>query len=111
MPDESLHIHEFDATDIDWLHCIAFHRRNNMFNNNGLSWQSYDIIYGKIANDTTNFVLTNYLNGAYGEVGSVTAAEFTIRFLEPDNLKDQACFRTQQALNAITFVDSIEVSI
>jgi len=80
-PDESLQIHEFETANIDWLHCIASHRRKNMLINSVTSWESYDIIYGKIANDTTNFVLTNYLNGAYGEVGSVMATALAIRFL------------------------------
>lgn len=111
IPDNALNIYEFGAADIEWLHCIASHRQNYMYPQATDPWQPYDIIYGKIANDTTNFVLTNYLAGAYGKVGSDAAAELAIRFLEPQNLKDQACFRTAHALRAITFVDSMEVSV
>ena len=44
--------------------------------------------FGKIANDTTNPVITTYLNGLYGDVKSDKAVNFAIEQLLPDHLFD-----------------------
>ena len=60
-------------------------------------------IAGKIANDSTNQILSAYINGFYGEVGSYEADETAIKFLLPNNLSDQICFRTENALQNLHF--------
>ena len=43
-------------------------------------------VIGKIANDTTNPVITTYLNGLYGDVKSDKAVNFAIEQLLHDHL-------------------------
>ena len=42
-------------------------------------------------------MLTAYINGFYGEIGSLQADETAITFLLPENLSDQICFRTEKS--------------
>ena len=110
MADETLSIFEFEDADREWLHCVAAHRKlNRSFRRD--KWIDYDIIAGKIANDQTNLVLTAYLDGLYGEIGSAGADRIAIGFLEPDNLKNQVCFRTEKALRCLEFVESVKVGL
>ena len=104
-PTKSLNIdyHEFKSADEDWLHCVVAHRKSGILKDELPKWQNYDIIAGKIANDSTNQVLTAYINGFYGEVGSAEADETAIRFLLPENLSDQICFRTEKVLQNLKF--------
>ncbi len=94
---------EFKSSDEDWLHCVVAHRKSGILKNELEKWQNYDVIAGKIANDSTNQVLTAYINGFYGEIGSYEADETAIKFLLPNNLSDQICFRTEKALQNLHF--------
>ena len=94
---------EFKSSNEDWLHCVVAHRKSGILKNEIEKWQNFDAIAGKIANDSTNQVLTAYINGFYGEVGSVDADETAIKFLLPENLSDQICFRTEKALQNLHF--------
>ena len=94
---------EFSGANEDWLHCVAAHRQKGLLKDEIAKWQKYDILAGKIANDATNQVLTAYMNGLYGEIGSYEADEAAIKFLIPDNLSDQICFRTQNAVETLQF--------
>lgn len=64
-----------------------------------------EIIIGKIANDTTNPVITAYLNGLYGEVSEERSAQIAISLLLPNRLKEQYCFLTQRAINCLETVE------
>mgnify|MGYP000461832968 CR=1 FL=1 len=55
----------FENADVDWLHCIAAHRKKKMFIEVEREMAKYDIIAGKIADDATNATLTAYLAGAF----------------------------------------------
>jgi hypothetical protein len=101
----------FENADADWLHCIVGHRKNNMFPDIVDNMMSYDIVAGKIANDRTNVTITTYLVGGYGIIGSSTADEICIAQLIPERLKDQYCFRTNAALECLSFVGSEKVWI
>lgn len=101
---KDLRIHEFADADVEWLHCVAAHRRKALFPQEISKWGDYDIITGKIANDNTNQVITAYINGLYGPVGTERADSTAISLLMPEKLTDQICFRTVKALNAIRFV-------
>ena len=94
---------EFSGANEDCLHCVAAHRQKGLLKDEITKWQKYDILAGKIANDATNQVLTAYMNGLYGEIGSYEADEAAIKFLIPDNLSDQICFRTQKAVETLQF--------
>ena len=105
----ALHKFEFTEADAMWLHCVVAHRKRNSFLDEVAKWQEYDLIASKIANDNTNLVITAYMDGAYGEVGSERADRIAVDFLEPDNLKDQICFRTVKSFGALSFIGSEKI--
>lgn len=102
---DGLIVHEFVNADSDWLHCVASHRRQGILADEIFKWQKYDLIAGKIANDNTNQVITAYINGTYGAVGSDSADRFAIGLLMPERLTDQVCIRTKTAIDRIKFID------
>jgi hypothetical protein len=106
---DDLAIHEFPAVDEDWLHCVCTHRRAEDSTEPGHTWQKYDIIAGKIANDDTMTVINIYLSGGYGEYGTAEAVATAIRLLKPERLKDQLCFRTMRAISGLRYDQSFEV--
>ena len=101
---ENLETHIFENADVDWLHCIAAHRKKKMFIEVEREMARYDIIAGKIADDATNATLTAYLAGAFGTAGDKEADDFCIRQLLPNKLKDQYCFKTEAAIECLKFV-------
>lgn len=105
-----LRSYHFDEADISWLHCVAAHRKRNSIPGERKKWKEFDLIGGKIANDFTNAVITTYLDGGYGEIGSEIAGRTAISLLEPDRLKDQYCFRTEKALKHLAFIKSERVN-
>lgn len=109
LNNSSLDILTFESADRDWLHCVAAYRKGRSLSTE--AWDAYDIVIGKIANDKTNLVITVYLDGAYGEVGSGSADNIAISLLEPKKLKDQYCFRTQKALCALEYIGSEAVEL
>lgn len=100
---KKLNTYEVKSADKDWLHCIIAHRKAGILQEELAKWQNFDIISGKIANDSTNQVLTAYINGFYGEIGSSEADETAIKFLLPENLSNQICFRTEKSLSNLHF--------
>lgn len=100
---KKLSYHEFSTANGDWLHCVAAHRKSGLLVNEIKKWEKYDILAGKIANDATNQVLTAYINGLYGKIGSYEADETAIKYLIPENLSDQLCFRTKKAIDTLDF--------
>lgn len=101
---DKLEVHIFEEADIDWLHCIAAHRKKKMFAEIEHEMEKYDIIAGKIADDATNATLTAYLAGAFGAAGDKEADDFCIKQLLPNKLKDQYCFKTEAAIECLKFV-------
>lgn len=108
---EDVSLFEFSGTDATWLRCVGGHRKKDLFHGEIERWQEYDIISGKIANDTTNRVILNYISGDYGDPDEESAVNFAITLLRTNKLSDQECFRTEKALNCLKYVDSYEVSI
>lgn len=106
-----LNIYTFDNADEEWLHCVVGHRKYGSFPDEISKWEKYDLIIGKIANDNTNLVITAYMDGVYGEVGSDKADRLAISFLEPENLKNQYCFRTEQAIQRLQYLGCEEVKL
>lgn len=64
-----------------------------------------------IANDNTNATITAYMAGAFGKAGSESADNICISLLLPERLQNQFCFRTNEALACLTFVESGQVWI
>lgn len=99
----------FPDADIDWLHCIVAHRKRKAFPEIEKKMADYDVIIGKIADDTTNATLTAYIAGAFGNIGSKEADEFCITRLLPEKLKNQYCFKTEAALECLHFVEGEKI--
>ena len=101
--------HIFKTADANWLHCIAAHRKRELFLDIEEEMAQYDVIIGKIADDQTNTTLTAYIAGAFGTIGGTEADEFCIKQLLPEKLKDQFCFKTEKALECLHFVEGEKV--
>lgn len=101
---ENLETYIFESADVNWLHCIAAHRKKKMFVEIEKEMEKNDIIAGKIADDATNATLTAYLAGAFGTAGDKETNDFCIRQLLPNKLKDQYCFKTEAAIKCLRFV-------
>ncbi len=105
---EELKIFEFENTDLSWLNCVVGNRRKQ-FKYLAEKWTNYDILSGKVADDDTSTVINAYLLGIYGEIGSEKAGTTAITNLEPENLKNQLCFKTNKALKKLKFIKSEKV--
>lgn len=67
------------------------------------------IAAGKIADDATNAMLTAYLGNVFGIVGDKESDEFCIKQLLPNKLKDQYCFKTEDAIKCLRFMESEKI--
>ena len=103
--------HIFKNADVDWLHCVAAHRKKKMFIEVEQEMTKYDIIAGKIADDATNATLTAYLAGAFGTAGDKESDDFCIKRLLPNKLKNQYCFKTKAAIECLKFVESEKICL
>lgn len=103
---EDLNVLRYEKADADWLHCVAGHRKRDVFPGLADELSKYDIIIGKVANDQTNATIAAYMAYAYGEIGSKQADDMCISLLLPERLKDQFCFRTEPALKCLEFAGS-----
>lgn len=108
-PSEINSIYEFPDANMQWLWFIALNRRNKLAtvlkDKIDSAICDSDVIIGKIANDTTNPVITTYLNGLYGEIDKESSAQIAISLLLPNRLKEQYCFLTQQAIDCLETVE------
>jgi hypothetical protein len=99
---------EFESTDEAWLGCVCAFRTLTV---DVSTWETRDVIAGKIANDDTMTVINIYLAEGYGPVGSPDAVATAIRLLKPERLQDQLCLKTETALERVTFVRAQEVAV
>ena len=104
-----LSIYEFEAADAHWLDCVVAHRKAKGFAEVIKQYGDYDVIGGKIANDATNAVITAYMAGLYGAVGSERTSVLCVSLLLTERLANQYCFRTQKALDDLHFTGSYQV--
>lgn len=106
---EGLSVFEFRTADVEWLRYVASNRRpeiaQRLMAEAQVGPDGADVIVGKIANDTTNAVITTCLNGLYGGIETESAANIAIGMLLPNRLKDQLCFRTERALGCLVLED------
>lgn len=106
-----LKVFSFETADVDWLHCIVAHRKNNSFSEIRKQMTVYDVVSGKIANDDTNATILAYMGNVYGPMGSVQADNICISLLLPERLQDQFCFRSVNALSKLQYIKSEKVSL
>lgn len=102
-------VFEFADADKEWLWFIALNRRSHLAKDlapkiDNILFGS-EIIVGKIANDTTNPVITTYLMGLYGSIADERSAQTAISLLLPDRLKEQYCFLSQRAVSCLKVVE------
>ena len=108
---DAIQVFEFSDADVEWLHCVTAHRKEDYFQEWLEKLGKYDVVVGKIADDQTNATLIAYIGGAYGEVGDKMADEFCISRLLPERLQDQYCFKTGKAIAQLKFVESEKVCL
>lgn len=99
-------IHSFNEANKEWLYFVASNRRKNLFPAIRTTYDRFDIIGGKIANDRTARTLQLYISGGYGEPGSKEADDIAITTLLPNRLEDQFCFRSIKAIQTLEFIRS-----
>lgn len=102
---QELETHIFSKADALWLEVITGHRRFEDFPKIVEAYRKFDVIAGKVANDKTNAVITAYLTGLYGTVGSKRAVKTAISLLRPYQLVDQFCFRSEKALLSLKHIE------
>lgn len=105
-----LRVFEFPTTDINWFNCIIGNRKAEL-KYLAQPWEDYDVLMGKVADDNTSLVINAYMTGVYGEINTPNAINTAIRLLEPENLNNQICFKTEKALKKIKFFREEGVSI
>ena len=98
----------FDETDVEWLHFVVSNRDNTYFTELREYYKKYNVIIGKIANDRTASTLQAYIENVYGPVGTQEADLRAIQTLLPNRLEDQICFRDENAVACLKYVESIE---
>lgn len=90
----TLKILQFETVSKKWLKFI-FSNRMNIAKNN-----SYDIIIGPVANDNTMPTLKLYF-------AKILDEKETMKRLQPQNLVDQFTFKTEKALSALSFLETL----
>ena len=108
---DNLNIFAYETADVNWLHCIVAHRRNDVFVELRKQMESYDVISGKIANDDTNTTIMAYMGNVFGEMENGQSDKMCISLLLPERLQDQFCFRTEKALSKLRFLKSEKVTL
>ena len=91
-----LNVIRYESADKEWLRFVSACRSEQK------SGDEYDIIIGPVADDRTFDVISLYLIGVYDE-------DEAIRRLLPFKLKDQYAFKSEKALELLTFKRGIFV--
>lgn len=104
--DPNLLVHCFQDANIEWLHFVSANRDNTLFPKLLRKYKTTDIVAGKIADDQTARTLQQYINAFFGIPGTSKADSEAIKKLIPNRLKDQFCFRTEEAIGSLEFIRS-----
>ena len=99
----------YESANVEWLHCVVGHRKKHTFDDCVKQLIHYDVIAGKIANDSTNTTINAYMTNTFGAVGSNRADAICIELLLPNRLQDQFCFRSKKVLECLEFKGSEKV--
>ena len=91
-----LNVIRYESADKEWLRFVSACRSEQK------GGDEYDIIIGPVADDRTFDVISLYLIGVYDE-------DEAIRRLLPFKLKDQYAFKSEKALELLTFKRGIFV--
>lgn len=88
----SLRVKVFDNADREWLQYIGDNRKGIT------SKEQYDLVIGPVANDTTMQTLRLFF-------AQILTVDETLKRLLPQKLHDQFAFKTQKALDILTFLE------
>lgn len=83
----------FDSTSMEWLEFIIKCRSDLTFEH------SFDIVYGKIANDTVGETISFVLSG-------VMRKEDALERLNFEKINNQLCFHSEKSFQALSFINS-----
>ncbi|MCQ2749198.1 MAG: DUF3990 domain-containing protein [Clostridia bacterium] len=100
--EENLKTYEFKEADSDWFNTIIGFRKHG----DDYKFKNYDLVIGKIADDSTRLVLDSAINNVYGNVNDPEVQKFIIRLLEVDRLKTQYCFKTDKAIKSLQYIET-----
>ena len=92
---DALNVRKFEAYDTEWLDFVMQCRR-------GLDESEFDIVIGGIANDKVFNTVELYFDDLINKNEALKRLKF-----EMPNV--QYCFRTHKALEALTFVESVNI--
>lgn len=93
---ENLDILLFEMPNKEWLRYVSANRTGK------ITEGEYDIVIGPVANDQAIRTVNNYLAGYFSE-------DIAIQLLLPQKLKDQYAFKTEKALNVLTFKEVVNI--
>jgi hypothetical protein len=93
----------FRTFDIEWLDFVAWNRMNTVVNH------SYDLIIGPVADASTRDIIVKYENDIYGDKNSYEVKQKVIQLLNPQDLENQLCFITQNAVDRLTYIKRIDI--
>jgi len=84
-------ITRYEKPSEDWLAYVVGNRKYP----DPHDASSADIIIGAVADDDVGVVVTNYLSGTYGEVGTARAKQIAIEFLLTTRYHNQVAFKSK----------------
>lgn len=89
-----LFVRHFEQADKDWLQMVVCYRTQQHMD------FDYDVIGGPVANDRTVDVINQFIAGSFPE-------HIALELLLPMKLKDQWVFKTDKALSAIHWKETV----
>ena len=101
---KNLKVKHFETANKEWLDFVCGHRLNTYCGDD------YDLIIGPVANDNTMPVIQAYIDSVkINESEKDFFAEFALRQLRADKLKDQFVFKTQKSLQLLKHLNISEL--
>ncbi|MBO4884669.1 MAG: DUF3990 domain-containing protein [Clostridia bacterium] len=97
-PETALSVKSFDGPSLDWLDMVVNCRSNPAFRH------PYDIVIGKIANDSVGETVSFVVQG-------IMRREDAVERLRFEQINNQLAFCTEAALAELHFVSSYEVEV
>lgn len=103
-----LRVFRFESTTAERLQFAAVNFKGNVYSKQMTQdilgrYSDYDVIIGKSPDDHTSMILTAYLAESYGTPESEDAINSALSHIFPEQLTEQYCFRTEQAIHALKF--------
>ena len=98
-----LNVKTFYEADLEWVQFVLANRkvRNRI--------HDYDVVIGPTANDDTMVVINAYLDGLYGEIGSMEALNTLLKHIEAEKLPGQIFFSSNEASGLLLPQGKVEI--